>query len=266
MDSVQGRWTSPDPYAGSMSFSDPQSFNRYTYVGNDPVNFVDPTGLIQLAPKPIKLPTHPQREEIFIFIISTGPAGMDMSGTEGGSPLAQIPYAIPCPPTPISPPGVDIVANIKIARAQRLALELSSLKDDLLSTISKTVALLLWFQNMVQTNGPWDFKNQNKTALKDGKNVYEDFGNFHYGAVGAAIGIGRDFLIRQAGYNQQQSPDPNNRAVGSGEMGILHNGFGGVTPYGDALDDMANIVDGFEFYQLLIQGCEDPSTGNKMLD
>ena len=41
-----GRWTSPDPYGGSMTVADPQSFNRYTYVNNDPVNLVDPTGLI----------------------------------------------------------------------------------------------------------------------------------------------------------------------------------------------------------------------------
>jgi RHS repeat-associated protein len=40
-----GRWTSPDPYKGSMSLGDPQSFNRYSYTQNDPVNFVDPSGL-----------------------------------------------------------------------------------------------------------------------------------------------------------------------------------------------------------------------------
>jgi RHS repeat-associated protein len=40
-----GRWTSPDPYNGSMSLGNPQSFNRYSYVENQPTNFVDPTGL-----------------------------------------------------------------------------------------------------------------------------------------------------------------------------------------------------------------------------
>jgi len=40
-----GRWTSPDPYLGSMSVFDPQSFNRNAYVQNDPVNFIDPSGL-----------------------------------------------------------------------------------------------------------------------------------------------------------------------------------------------------------------------------
>jgi RHS repeat-associated protein len=45
LDSVQGRWTSPDPYGGSMEIGNPQSFNRYSYVNNDPVNASDPLGL-----------------------------------------------------------------------------------------------------------------------------------------------------------------------------------------------------------------------------
>lgn len=44
-DNWSGRWTSPDPYGGSMTPANPQSFNRYSYVDNDPVNLVDPTGL-----------------------------------------------------------------------------------------------------------------------------------------------------------------------------------------------------------------------------
>jgi len=38
--------TTTDPDGGSMALGDPQSFNRYSYVQNDPVNFVDPTGLM----------------------------------------------------------------------------------------------------------------------------------------------------------------------------------------------------------------------------
>lgn len=42
----QGRWISPDP-AGTnvVNFSDPQSFNRYAYVENSPLNAIDPLGL-----------------------------------------------------------------------------------------------------------------------------------------------------------------------------------------------------------------------------
>ncbi|HEU4596604.1 MAG TPA: S8 family serine peptidase [Pyrinomonadaceae bacterium] len=41
------RFDQPDPYEGSYDLGNPQSLNRYAYVGNDPVNFVDPTGLYQ---------------------------------------------------------------------------------------------------------------------------------------------------------------------------------------------------------------------------
>ncbi|HKG48728.1 MAG TPA: S8 family serine peptidase [Pyrinomonadaceae bacterium] len=40
------RFEQPDPYEGSYNLEDPQSFNRYAYVQNDPVTFVDPTGLL----------------------------------------------------------------------------------------------------------------------------------------------------------------------------------------------------------------------------
>jgi RHS repeat-associated protein len=40
-----GRWTSPDPYNGSMKIGNPQSFNKYSYVESQPTNFVDPSGL-----------------------------------------------------------------------------------------------------------------------------------------------------------------------------------------------------------------------------
>ena len=39
------RFDQPDPYEGSYSLTNPQSFNRYAYVQGDPVNFIDPSGL-----------------------------------------------------------------------------------------------------------------------------------------------------------------------------------------------------------------------------
>jgi RHS repeat-associated protein len=41
-----GRFNRPDPIAGSIT--DPQSLNRYAYVLNDPMNFVDPLGLCEI--------------------------------------------------------------------------------------------------------------------------------------------------------------------------------------------------------------------------
>lgn len=41
-----GRFTSPDPLMASWKPSNPQTFNRYVYVGNNPLFWIDPTGLI----------------------------------------------------------------------------------------------------------------------------------------------------------------------------------------------------------------------------
>jgi RHS repeat-associated protein len=50
--SAQGRWFSPDPYSGSYDVSNPQSMNRYAYVANNPVSYVDPQGLLKIDPCP----------------------------------------------------------------------------------------------------------------------------------------------------------------------------------------------------------------------
>jgi RHS repeat-associated protein len=43
---AQGHWMSPDPYSGSYDFTNPQSMNRYSYVLNNPLSFIDPPGLM----------------------------------------------------------------------------------------------------------------------------------------------------------------------------------------------------------------------------
>ncbi|MBL8183414.1 MAG: hypothetical protein JNK51_00675 [Blastocatellia bacterium] len=40
-----GRFTAPDPLLASASAANPQTFNRYIYTGNNPVNITDPSGL-----------------------------------------------------------------------------------------------------------------------------------------------------------------------------------------------------------------------------
>lgn len=63
-----GRWMSPDPYNGSIDPSNPQSFNRYSYVGNNPLGFTDPSGAVPCPAVPIP------GEEIF-FATCVGAVG-----------------------------------------------------------------------------------------------------------------------------------------------------------------------------------------------
>ena len=48
--SGQGRFTSVDPFIASERPGNPQSFNRYSYTLNNPLRFVDPTGLVDQDP------------------------------------------------------------------------------------------------------------------------------------------------------------------------------------------------------------------------
>jgi RHS repeat-associated protein len=61
--SIQGRWPSPDP-AGITSVDprNPQSWNRYGYVLNNPLGFMDPTGRRLRCGKQSKSESKPEPE------------------------------------------------------------------------------------------------------------------------------------------------------------------------------------------------------------
>jgi RHS repeat-associated protein len=47
---IYGRLNTPDRYTASAGAGDPGSWNRYAYVGGDPINYSDPTGSIKFLP------------------------------------------------------------------------------------------------------------------------------------------------------------------------------------------------------------------------
>jgi hypothetical protein len=47
----------------------------------------------------------------------------------------------------------------------------------------------LWWINQVKTRGPWDYKQ-----VAPGYKMYDDFGNFNYGATGAVFGFSMQTL------------------------------------------------------------------------
>ena len=50
-DTPSGRWLSPDPAGlAAVDLTNPQSLNRYAYVGNNPTSATDPTGLFRIDP------------------------------------------------------------------------------------------------------------------------------------------------------------------------------------------------------------------------
>ena len=99
--SSMSRFNQPDPYDGSYNLADPQSFNRYAYTQNDPVNFVDPTGLNEEGPTgyvEILISFDPTSTAMYLRYLLFRPGGGDTGGPTGGetgedpqNPTAQEP-------------------------------------------------------------------------------------------------------------------------------------------------------------------------------
>src|SRR5215208_3445683 len=93
--SIQGRFSSPDPLLASGRPAQPQTWNRYSYVLNNPLRMTDPTGMAsgdaqqQQSPPPpppaqIVVPVDYVKQMIGQFYTCTQPC-------EEGSP--QVPVA-----------------------------------------------------------------------------------------------------------------------------------------------------------------------------
>ena len=96
------RFDQPDPWDGSYDLADPQSFNRYAYVQNDPVNFVDPTGLDDIYdPIPVDGGTVYADLGVLIFVNDGG----GLFGLLFGQLFEQGPFTLPTP-GPLGDSGV----------------------------------------------------------------------------------------------------------------------------------------------------------------
>jgi len=118
---------------------------------------------------------------------------------------------------PLGPRGADIDANIKVAERSRNP---------------------FWFKKQVENKGPWDFKQQGK--------AYENFGNFHFGAVGAAMGFPDTILLNEAGIAQKKADTSKPEW---GEPAFRYFPFFGDAPYGDDPRDQYWIKQGIDYYR-----------------
>jgi RHS repeat-associated protein len=84
---TQGRWLSPDPYRGSYQWRNPQSFNRYAYVGNNPLAAADPSGLESFAHQnklypQLNAPNGGNADTVDLYMDNAGGGG---DGSSGGA-------------------------------------------------------------------------------------------------------------------------------------------------------------------------------------
>lgn len=79
--SQHGRFNQVDPLGrGAVNLADPQSLNPYSYAHNDPINFVDPTGLDEIH---TVVPDTPDGFTVWTSL--SGTTGMDLNGGAIGS-------------------------------------------------------------------------------------------------------------------------------------------------------------------------------------
>ena len=279
--STQGRFTSPDPLLGSLG--NPQSLNRYAYVGNNPLNFSDPTGHARfdassstggdqggyMSPDnpdfPIGLPQRYEDEiaRIKELVAEDEAASKPPTVTEeealalneqilGAAPQNSSGQKRECPDYPQPPPEADLNANIRTADARRKSMEQSLFYPGADAT---TIAMnhILWFRDQVKKGGPWDYNHSKlRTPEEIKSSIYDTFGNFHYGAVGAAAGFDQETLLRAAGYAQETSGDTKGGGGQSGGLVGVFTGVGAKAPYGDKPEDQEAIRMGYAYYQ---KGC-----------
>ena len=239
-----GRFMSADHYRASGYITDPQSWNRYSYTGSDPVNYVDPSGQERISVGNVGTVTVTAGSAGAISNEVAGSLGLtgrlqinqDLGGegTEGGN--SDIP---PCPkPDVPKPGGTDLDANIQEAR--------KAYKDfmhtpGIGSPLARLTLVVTWFVDKVKPGGVWDYK-----TLQDD---YEKFGNVNYGAVGQALGFSLNTLQRAAGWMQehrQQGGGENAPGFLEGLIQIL-TGVGGQPPYGDHPEDSQLVGQGFQY-------------------
>src|SRR5258708_22207481 len=117
------------------------------------------------------------------------------------------------------PPGASVDANMRTTAETR---DMYNRSGDKLNAV---LHLDYRFKMQVRDRGRWDYKYKS-----DDHNLYEPFGNFNYGAVGAAAGYSLDTLYRVAGWIQQHGGDAKSgRGTLSPSLAITRRGSASMT-------------------------------------
>ena len=207
---VRNRWY--DPELMRFVSADPigleGGINLYAYVGNDPVNSTDPYGMEECQNGSRMVLTQLESGNFEIKSVCRQSSGGSTTSANFGKrgpvtgPFGLMPEAMgkivrravarseaaknadkTCPTPPPGPgPGASSnhLLSVTIGTAQHHA---------------NNPGTPGWFKSMVQSGRPWDFKQSNVEA-------FESFGNFNYGATGAAAGFTDLTLLVGAGYAQ----------------------------------------------------------------
>jgi RHS repeat-associated protein len=231
-----GRFLTADPYRagfGPGRPADPRSWNRYSYVKGDPINFWDRRG------------TCSEDDEWSDCDDDDGDGGGGGSG-QAQPDKKQPPHEgggdVPCPPLPTLPTGMrasQIQENVNAAHA----FFNTAMRADPETALN---SLLGFFAGKFLPNGDWDYKKNYAAGTEDQRNA-RIFGNFDFGAVLESFGFSYTFTQNAAGLAQVAI------CVTGGSCGT---GFPLLSfPYGDQKIDAADIKKGYDYQKAKDGGC-----------
>jgi RHS repeat-associated protein len=279
-DSRVGSFCSADPVEGVPE--DPQSWNRYSYVRDDPINKVDPNGqfldflssvvtwltnLLGIGSANVfGTPSSVQTETSINLIGSTSATILyngNVVGT-GSSPFFEVVTKTvtttgtttgftadnllgrtlanlgasaangngakkkDCPPVPVHPPNVDVDNNIDWAENPSYG---SNDPNAIAGGFEAHVGA--WFDRICCDSSQWNYKAWSP------RGKYDAFGNFNFGATGAALGIPQSILLRGAGLAKFFNVHP---------LGKFGNPLG-QWPYGNQREKQQAIEDGIRYFK-----------------
>lgn len=255
------RFMQPDPigFAGDAS-------NIYRFVGNNAVNHSDPSGLTieeffrrifqSNVPRSVTTPgitvtaTYIREPGTgFTAGDRVGGAGSNSGGDSGRGSGGERDKnnaedkKEPCPEGPAAPAGHSVDANIRATldfRKTSMAAATSAGER-----FAAFAGVAMWFKQQVTHRGPWDYKRLTPDLR------YENFGNFNYGATGAAAGFDALTLHSEAGKVQAI---PLGMSSKPAEWGQPYGNY----PYGDEPKDAAQIAAGIAYYnrKYVTKDCE----------
>jgi RHS repeat-associated protein len=222
----QGRWVSPDPGGlGVVDPSNPQTWNRYAYVGNNPLSAIDPSGLDTSTD--CGGPCTPIVSNIgggcfqtitytnvtddtgtwasptsSTFCMGEGWGYADTMWSQWGSyssgggvgggrtrPSKKPGQAANNGPQKACPAVPAHPANANVN--SNISLTNVVYYANWLNPPTQAAFTDAWLVSQVRPNGPWDYKTQGQQ--------YDAFGNFNFGATGGAAGIPLQVLQAGAG-------------------------------------------------------------------
>jgi RHS repeat-associated protein len=228
-DSKLGRFTSADTIVPDPA--NPQDLNRYSYVRNNPLRYVDPSGHEPCANGSMCLPGGPNgygnaSNQSPTFQSTTVKLGYWLLYNEM-RPNVQSPVALKIEQLHAESTGLRNLGLVK--RSPSLLADAAAMKLE---------ALQLW-KSMVQSGAPWDHK---RVILRDHGRWTSDgcfsyrfdiWSNIHYGYVGRMVGFSHIELLAGAGVAQVMD--------GTSERGYWRSWF-------DDPQDQASILIGMKLY------------------